>query len=359
MTGTCTLSTNECQESPPTCERFDQSLQGYNDVTFGSGNYYLFADFSVVFKEVLKCIADEPSPCAQTEVVIGEDAEVTPEPRQLGVRFGAVLVENKTSLLVVDSSKDDPRVVRCDTSKSPAQCKVILQDPDPSGNNVLHDVAFANAASPTTTTTTTTTNATNGLSFAVFEQGFYCYDAGAAEGMPSTSYRSLKEIESRDECEDLCAADVQCNYYSWYPTTARCDRCVFYNTCKYLRRSVCLDESSEGPTIYKKSSENTTRPVTHRSLVVRADLNGAYCQGTEVLSVPVATQDECQRNCSVVSSCQFVAYYFLEHDKAGPVEDAPPTACNVQCRLFSGCTSTVKSFCYPPAIIWEASPSAP
>ena len=489
-----------------------------------SGNYYLSADFSGVFKQVLKCVADEPSPCNLTKEVIGENAEVTPDPGQLGRRVGALLVENESSLLVVDTFAD--RVLRCDVSISPAQCKVIVQDPDPNAPNFVHDVAFVNAATATTTKATTeaattqasttevsttkaattqasttgvsttkaattqasttevsttkaattqasttevsttkaattqasttgvsttkaattqasttevsttkaataqasttevsttkaattqasttevattkaatteasttevsttkaattqasttevsttkaatteastteaatTTITTTRLSFAVFEKGVYCYDAGAADGTSSTSYRSFKEMESRDECEDLCAADVHCNYYSWYSTTERCDRCVFYSTCKYQNKSVCFDESNRAPRIYKKSSENTTRPVTQSSakkFVVRADRTGKYCQGREILSIPVATQDECQGNCSVVSSCQFVAYYFLEDDNAGPLEDATPTACNVQCRLFSGCTRTVKSLCYPPATIWEASSPAP
>ena len=211
---------------------------------------------------------------------------------------------------------------------------------------------------PTTTAlpvnSATTAPTTTALNFAEFKTGKYCYDPEGAESMPSTSYRSFDALESQDECEDLCADDVRCNYYGWYPTTERCDRCVFYTTCKYQRKSVCIDESSKLPKLYKKSSENTTRPVAEKSFRVRADLTGKYCRGTEILSMPEATQLECHGNCSVVSKCTFAAYYFEDKD-AGPVEDATPDSCQAQCRLFSGCSNTVRSLCWPPATIWEAS----
>ena len=344
--GNCTVNSTRTgctvEKNPEPCTGFvPPSGKKYDGVTVVSGNYYLSKKFANAFQGVDKCIGDELSSC---QPVIEPDAPVTPPPTSFN-RPGAVLVENETSIFVADTWGNN-RIVRCNVGDSPAQCEVVIG----LGSEVyfVQDLDFVLADAASTTTTTTT------LNFAEFKTGVYCYDPDAAESMPSISYRSFDTLESRDECEDLCAADVHCNYYGWYPTTERCDRCVFYTTCKYQRKSVCIDESSHLPKLYKKSSENTTRPVAEKSFRVRADLTGKYCRGTEILSMPEATQAECHGNCSVVSKCTFAAYYFEDKD-AGPVEDAKAESCQAQCRLFSGCSNTVRSLCWPPATIWEAS----
>ncbi|CAE7873074.1 unnamed protein product [Symbiodinium sp. KB8] len=141
-------------------------------------------------------------------------------------------------------------------------------------------------------------------------EGKYCY-APAAE--MRADHRAFDGVASRQECEDECAADPECNFYGWYTggrTGSRCDDCVLYRSCEARRESVCKDVGN--PKIYAKSPSNTVRtasPNEVKGYVVDVTLTDMYCKGSELLVLEDATLEECKSNCSAFGRCQYFGFY--------------------------------------------------
>jgi len=182
--------------------------------------------------------------------------------------------------------------------------------------------------------------------------GSYCY---SADDVTTAAYQTFNLVSSRKECEDLCAADVNCNYLGWYDSKFRlgsqCQRCVLYRSCEDRRPSACADRF--GPSIWRKVAQNTARVLPGRAYKVEPQLTGRYCEKNELLAVEEDLSLEgCQHICGQISNCRFFSYY----PRGGPLEDATEEACSASCRIFSGCKRPSRTQCQtPPVMIYSAS----
>ena len=83
--------------------------------------------------------------------------------------------------------------------------------------------------------------------------GSYCYDPA---GQQTAAYLTIRDVATRQACEQLCAADVRCNVYGWHGSSnaveapSRCYNCAFYASCEFQRDSVCKDVAHTHTHIY-------------------------------------------------------------------------------------------------------------
>ena len=138
-------------------------------------------------------------------------------------------------------------------------------------------------------------------------------------------------VITRTQCQDLCATDAKCNFYGWYEGKSRCGSCNLYESCLFRRQSACT--GSDKPALYKKSNEDTARNVFGRAYDFDSNNYGMYCDGSEIMTIPEATIEQCQWFCSRLSDCWFLAYY-RDGAKTQKDEDVKSDSCSIQCRLF-------------------------
>ena len=126
--------------------------------------------------------------------------------------------------------------------------------------------------------------------------GEFCYNATART---RGDYSSYDTVSTRTQCQDLCATDAKCNFYGWYEGKSKCGSCHLYESCEFRRQSACT--GSDKPVLYKKRYEDTARDEFSRAYDFDLNNNGMYCDGSEIMTIPEATIDQCQGFCSRLS----------------------------------------------------------
>ena len=101
------------------------------------------------------------------------------------------------------------------------------------------------------------------------------------------------------------------------------------------------------PANFIKDTPDTAVQVRARSVTPDAYLTGHYCSGSQVLAVEVENEAKCKEYCHSITSCAFMAFYPTHTVR----EDADPSSCDRNCRLYSSCEKPVPSLCLQPPLV--------
>ena len=179
--------------------------------------------------------------------------------------------------------------------------------------------------------------------------GQYCYDA---QNQSTAAYATFQDVASREVCQEICQVDVNCNFYGWHGSSSaleapsRCYNCALYKSCEFQRQSVCKDVTP--PSNFEKSPADTAAAMVQKDFAADFELNGQFCQRSQIFAAQVANQSVCRNYCQSIAECKIMAFYRDSRVR----EDAAPDSCNQNCRLYADCDSPVASLCFHPPVLW-------
>ena len=184
--------------------------------------------------------------------------------------------------------------------------------------------------------------------------GSYCYDAHHGT---TAAYATYQDVASREVCQQICAADASCNFYGWHGSSvsleapSRCYNCALYQTCEFQRESVCKDITP--PSNFQKNPNDTAAHKVEKKYTADFQLNGQFCQRSQVFAAQVANESICRSFCESIDDCKVMAFYMDDRVR----EDAAPDSCDQNCRLYAECDSPVPSLCFHPPVLWRVAGS--